>query len=106
MVDVPVRRLVVLAAAEAETTSAYDWYEAQSVGLGAEFLRAVEAVLASIQRTPALYPVVRGRTRRALLRRFPYGVFFYERDEAQEVVVVAVVHGRRHPRVWHSRAAG
>ena len=106
MVDVPARRLIVLAAAEAETISAYDWYEAQSVGLGAEFLRAVDAVLASIQRTPALYPVVRGHTRRALLRRFPYGVFFYEREEVQEVVVVAIVHGRRHPRVWHSRAAG
>ena len=106
MVDVPPRRLVVLTAPEAEASSAYDWYEAQSVGLGAEFLRAVDAVLASIRRTPALYPAVRGRTRRALLRRFPYGVCFYEREEAREVVVVAVVHGRRHPRVWRSRTAG
>ncbi len=106
MVEAGARRLVVLAAAEAETASAHDWYEAQSVGLGAEFLRAVEAVLASIQRTPTLYPVVRGRTRRALLRRFPYGVFFYDREEGHEVVVVAVVHGRRHPQVWQSRASG
>ena len=106
MVDVPARRLVVQAKAEAELERAFDWYEAQSVGLGAEFLRAVDAVFASICRTPALYPTVHGRTRRALLRRFPYGVFFYERDEDREVVVIAVVHGHRDPWVWRARAAG
>ena len=64
----------------------------------------MEAVFAAISRSPALYQVVRGRTRRALVRRSPYGVFFYERDA--EVVVLAVVRGRRHPRHWPSAPAG
>ena len=98
------RRLVVAAPAEADLATAYDWYEAQSPGLGAEFLRAVDATFAATQRTPALFPTVRGRTRRALLRRFPYGVFFTAADDG--VVVLAVVHSRRHPRVWQSRAEG
>jgi plasmid stabilization system protein ParE len=67
------RRLVVTSAAATDLASAYDWYEDQSPGLGAEFLRAVDAVFAAAQRTPTSFPVVRGRTRRALLRRFPYG---------------------------------
>ena len=100
----PARRLVVISAAETDVTTAYDWYEDQSPGLGAEFLRAVDAVFAAAQRTPTLFPVVRGRTRRALVRRFPYGVFFTAADD--EVVVLAVVHSRRHPRVWQSRAEG
>lgn len=98
------RRLVVTASAETDLATAFDWYEDQSPGLGAEFLRAVDAVFAAAQRTPALFPVVRGRTRRALLRRFPYGAFFTATDH--EVVVLAVVHSRRHPRVWQSRAEG
>ena len=98
------RRLVVTSAAATDLTAAHDWYEDQSAGLGAEFLRAVDAILAAVQRTPATFPAVRGRTRRALLRRFPYGVFFVEAGD--EVVVLAVVHGRRHPRVWQSRAEG
>jgi len=106
VVRTPERRLVIRPVAAREITAAFDWYEGQSAGLGAEFLRALEAVLATVQRTPALYPVVRGRTRRALLRRFPYGVFFYEREAAQEVVVIAVVHGRRDLRHWQSRPAG
>ncbi len=80
---------------------AYDWYEGQSAGLGREFLRATEAVFAAVRRTPAIYPVVRGRTRRAVLRRFPYGVFYIEHEE--EVVVLAVVHSSRNPERWQSR---
>ena len=102
----PAYRLIVRPQAADEVAEAHDWYESQSVGLGAEFLRAVDAAFASICRSPRVYPVVRGRTRRLLLRRFPYGVFFYEREAAGEVVIVAVVHGRRHPRHWQSRAAG
>ena len=84
------RRLVVTSAAATDLTDAHDWYEAQSTGLGAEFLRAVDAVLATVQRSPATFPTVHGRTRRALLGRFPYGVFFIE--TGSDVVVLAVVH--------------
>jgi plasmid stabilization system protein ParE len=98
------RRLVVTSPAATDLTDAHDWYEAQSSGLGAEFLRAVDAAFAAVQRSPASFPAVSGRTRRALLRRFPYGVFFIAAGD--EVVVLAVVHSRQHPRVWQSRAEG
>lgn len=98
------RRLVVTPAAAADLASAHDWYEAQTTGLGAEFLRAVDAVFAAIQRAPAMFPAVHRETRRALLRRFPYGAFFVEAGD--EVIVLAVVHSRRHPGVWQSRAEG
>ena len=49
-----------------------------------------------------MYAVVRGRTRRALLRRFPYGVFCAE--HADEVVVLAIVHSHADPRRWQERA--
>jgi hypothetical protein len=61
-----------------EVDAAFSWYEAQRPGLGTEFLRTVEAALAGIARHPAMYAAVRGRVRRALLRRFPYGVFYVE----------------------------
>lgn len=100
----PARDLVVRPSAAREADVAYAWYEGQSPGLGTEFLRAIDAVFASIRRDPQLYRTVRGRTRRAALRRFPYGVFYAESGDG--VVVLAVVHARRHPRVWQSRAEG
>jgi hypothetical protein len=46
------RRLVFRPEAETEIVAATDWYESRSAGLAAEFIRAVDAVLAGIQRNP------------------------------------------------------
>ena len=67
-----IERLVVHSAAEADIVQAALWYEQRGPGLGSEFLRAVDVVLAEIARTPERFPVVHHTCRRALLRRFPY----------------------------------
>lgn len=84
--------------AERDITDAADWYETRKTGLGADFLRAVIGVLDSIERQPRSHPFVRGRVRRALLPRFPYGVFYCEQDD--DVIVLACLHARRNPRRW------
>ena len=43
---------------------------------------------------------VRGETRRAILNRLPYAVYFRVTDNA---IVVLAVHGRQQPRRWESR---
>jgi len=83
-------RLVVCSAAEADIVDAALWYEARATGLGADFLRAVDVTLAEIERMPERFPVVHLHCRRALLRRFPYGVFFV--PTATTISVVACMH--------------
>ena len=95
-------RLVVREAAEADLAEAARWYEQRSPGLGSEFLRAVDVTLAEITRMPERYPLVRGRARRALLRRFPYAVYFVATPEL--VSVFACLHARRDPRLWRERS--
>lgn len=97
-----VSSLVVRPLAEADLESAFAWYESQSPSLGLEFLRAVDACLGAIAATPLVYPVVYRGLRRALLRRFPYGVYFQVDDAT--VRVVACIHCRQHPRRWRRRA--
>jgi len=87
--------------AEADIAAAYTYYEEASEGLGAEFLRAVEATLAIIERTPQLYAVVHREVRRALLRRFPYAIFYVV--DGDTVVVLACFHARRDPAQWQRR---
>jgi toxin ParE1/3/4 len=94
-------RLLVEPEAEAELDEAFTWYEGRSAGLGSEFLRAVRAAFALIRRNPEQCPHVRGDIRRALVRRFPYAVYYVV--EPDQVSVVAVVHTRQHPRRWQSR---
>jgi plasmid stabilization system protein ParE len=73
----------------------------RATGLGAEFLRAVDVVLAEVQRMPERFPVVHTQCRRALLRRFPYGIYFV--STAELIGVVACMHARRDPRRWEER---
>ena len=94
-------QLLVRAAAAADVEEAYWWYQRQRAGLGEEFLEAVDAILRDIATHPKAYPVIHRETRRALLRRFPYAIFF--RVYGETIIVVACMHGRRDPIRWKSR---
>lgn len=95
------RELVVRPEAERDITDAAVWYERQSHGLGWDFTRVADACLAEIVRNPSRFPEVRGRARRALLRRFPFAVFFVVDDTS--IRVIAVLHMRQNPERWQRR---
>jgi plasmid stabilization system protein ParE len=94
--------VVVRLAAAADVAEAYRWYEERRIGLGEEFLAAVDAAVGSAADNPQLYPVVHRDTRRVLLRRFPYGLYY--RVLATRIVVVACFHAKRAPTAWRKRA--
>jgi len=94
-------RLVVRPAAEADIVDAALWYEARATGLGADFLRVVDVALDEIRRKPERFPVVHMQCLRALLRRFPYGIYFVA--TAELISVVACMHARRDPHRWEER---
>ena len=88
-------------AAAADIEDAYRWYETQRADLGDEFLAAVSTVIESLVAYPERFSIVYRKTRRVHLRRFPYSLFYRIIDD--QIVVVACMHGRRHPRRWQSR---
>ena len=96
------RQIIVRPEAETEVQQAFEWYQEQSAGLGLEFLRAIEACLFGISRNPFAYTVAKvPNVRRALLRRFPYALFYLVDDDA--IVVVAVFNVKRQPIDWTKR---
>jgi plasmid stabilization system protein ParE len=88
-------------AAREEIEDAFEWYRSQSPTAALRFLLAVDEALAQVRERPETFPIAVGTLRRALLRRFPYAVYFkvYERT----ISVVGVIHGHRHPRTWLRR---
>jgi toxin ParE1/3/4 len=88
-------------AAAADIERAYSWYENERPGLGEEFLVQVNATAQLVLETPAAYPVIIRQTRRALVRRFPYGLFY--RILSDTVVFVACFHTQRDPSIWARR---
>ena len=85
----------------ASVAASYDWYESREPGLGEDFLRCVEACVLTIQRHPLLYPVAVDGFRRALVRRFPYEVFY--EPTANVIVIYSVFHCSQDPQKWRTR---
>ena len=90
--------------AEADVLDALAWYRERGLELGEAFLRSLDACLATIQRLPESHPVVFRDIRRALLSRFPYGVFYMR--EGDTITVLACFHAKRSPTTWKERAKG
>jgi plasmid stabilization system protein ParE len=88
-------------AAEADVKGVFAWYSDRGHELGDQFRFALDQCLEAIERNPLAYAVVHREMRRALLRRFPYCVFYIVSD--QDIVVLACVHGHRDPEIWQSR---
>ena len=96
-------RLVVRRPAKADVRSAARRYEVQRPGLGREFVAEVDAALSRVAENPLQYQVLHRETRRAIVHRFPYGIFY--RIEASTIVVFSVSHLHRDPASWKARVA-
>jgi plasmid stabilization system protein ParE len=87
--------------ADAELAEARQWYAHQRADLDIEFMERIDDALSRIVSNPHLYPIVYRTLRRAVVRRFPFAVFY--EVTAEEIQVVAVFHSRRDPEKWKSR---
>lgn len=100
-------RLELHPEAAGEVEAAVDWYDAQRVGLGAEFfaeLRKSLQTLADNPRASPSWPDGRASAlgvRRFLMERFPFAIPYLVLEEL--VVVLAVAHVRRRPGYWLTR---
>ena len=95
------REVIVNPSAGADVREAAFWYETKREGLGAEFVLELDALYDRIAQHPLQFPEIGEGARRALLRRFPYAVYFVTDDAP---VVLAVLHQHRTPRTWRERA--
>jgi len=94
-------RLISEPAADLDVIAAFEWYEGERPGLGWEFLDELRGTYTRVEDGPFHYQDLRAGVRRALLRRFPYSVYFAV--ERELVVVVAVLRASRDPAEWQRR---
>jgi toxin ParE1/3/4 len=93
--------LIVAPEAEDDLAEAYGWYEGQRSGLGEEFLSCVDACIEALCRNPEMHAMIFEDYRRALVRRFPYAVFY--RATRETVTVFCVFHSSQDPEKWVQR---
>ena len=83
-------------AIEQELREIIEYYNLCSQGLGSEFLNEFERQILKITSLPTQWQAVDGDIRRALMKRFPYVIYF--RVLKNDVLRVTLVkHQRRHP---------
>jgi plasmid stabilization system protein ParE len=92
---------VYLPEAEDDVAAAHAHYEQQRAGLGDQFVEAVREAVDRIRDNPQMYGLFRSDVRAAPLKRFPYVVYY--RDRGNDILVIAVQHGRRSTRAWRGR---
>ena len=73
--------------------SAMAWYEEREAGLREAFLTEAGAAFEQIAMRPDSYARVHGDICRALMRRFPYAIYFLV--EEGHVLILAVLHQRQ-----------
>jgi plasmid stabilization system protein ParE len=94
------KSLIILPQAEKDIEEAYDWYQERELGLGEEFLRCIDASIQTIARNPEIYVFAHEKYRRALVRRFPYAIFYEYFEET--ITVYAVFHCSQDSKKWRN----
>jgi toxin ParE1/3/4 len=89
------RVLEITEQAYSDVAASWTWYEDQREGLGDRFMVAYREALERIQSMPEIFSQVDARVRRAMMRRFPFGVYFLL--EQERIGVIAVLHASRDP---------
>lgn len=87
--------------AASDVVSARDWYDEQQPGLGSHFVSALQNTIQLIAEFPEAFPEIAVGHRRAILKRFPFVVYY--RTSADGIEVLACLHGSRAPESWRSR---
>lgn len=84
-----------------EVEDAQAWYEARSLLAASAFLRELSIAVQRIRQAPHRNALAEAGTRRLLLDRFPFTIYYRVGTDA--VTVVAVAHQKRRPGYWSSR---
>ena|SRR6185503_8147983 len=88
--------------ARAELRAARNWYHERSPLSALAFAQTVQNAISRIKDAPHTFPVSDHGTRKCVLQRFPFNIFY--RIKETEIAIVAVAHQKRRPGYWSSRA--
>ncbi len=93
--------LVIQRIVKRDIAGAIRWYDRNREGLGDQFEADLEVTLDRLKKGPPFAAPIDGDVRFAKLKRFPYVVYFRQHEDRIEVL--AVLHGKRNPKVWQRR---
>ena len=85
----------------AEAEAAQQWYVDRSLSAGQAFLEELTRAVERVSESPDQWPRYIEGTRRYVFHRFPFSLVY--REMGNDVVIVAVAHGKRKAGYWKVR---
>ena len=89
--------------AENDVAAALTWYDQHDADIGTQFINKLDEIITTISEMPRVSPKIEGDIRRALMKQFPYSLYYRLDDDMAIVRVIAVLHTSRRPDYWKSR---
>ncbi len=87
--------LVFWEEAEEDYLDAFSWYTSRREDLGTSFEQEMDKSIGRIKSQPNQFPKVYKEVYRALIKRFPYAVFFKKYET--EIIIIAISHTAQDP---------
>lgn len=98
------RYIILSPDAKADIRSATRWYENKGIDLSLRFTAETEVIFNRIALYPLQFPLVHKLIRRAVMKEFPYCIYFTVKKYS--VSVIAVLHQHRGNSIWMNRDNG
>jgi hypothetical protein len=87
--------------AEKEFEEAIEYYKDIDLKLGYDFIVEIYKTIKLIMKYPFSWPIIKGEIRRALIKRFPYGILYIPYNET--IYILAIMHLNKRPYYWKDR---
>jgi toxin ParE1/3/4 len=91
-------RSIIVPAAKADIKSSSTWYEAQQQGLGRKFLLLIRETIHFITNNPYAFQVRFDEVRTAVVKKFPFLIYYLIDNNYQTVIIIAIFHTSRDPK--------
>lgn len=81
-----------------------DWYNRAERGLGKKFYQSLKSKIKTISTNPLHFQVSFKESRSASIDKFPYQIHFKVEELARVVIIYAITHMSRNPRIWKEKS--
>lgn len=90
--------------ANSDLTDILGWYnENTSPEIKKKFIGDVSKLLKTLEKSPKVYSIRLKNSRCAVLKKYPYNIYYWVDDGDSTVNVFAILHQKRNPAIWRDR---
>jgi plasmid stabilization system protein ParE len=94
---------IMLPDAKNDLRESTKWYGLADQNLGKQFIEQVRVRIRQLKRNPYVCQIRYKEVRGAMVKHFPYIIFYIINENKKALEIFAISHTSRNPEIWKSR---